>query len=311
MNKIITLFLMLGVQVLLGQTTTTVYRNPQDSTSNSYQFILPDRTPVRGLIVRDYSRLPPEKTTIPYPFQWKKLALAKGLAILYTVTSNTPSELYDQDTGPMLLDEIIHEVTESYDLSNVPVFIGGISASGTRALRFAQFCAQEKSKFNTQITGAFAVDAPLDLERFYYSALKHQHLFKAGMLEEAQFVVPEFLRRLGCTPKEHPLVYRKASVFSYRDSLGGNARYYKNIPLLFFHEPDLNWWMEERGATYYDMNAFDIAGFVQLVRQMGHPDVELITTTGKGYDRQGNRNCHSWSIVDEVYLVEWMLKRIK
>lgn len=311
MNKLIVLYLILNCQTAFGQITESVYRNTQDSTFNSYQIVIPDSTEIKGLIIRDYSSLPKVKSNVPSPYKWKELALKNGLAILITVTSNYPAELYYNDSGPIILDSIVNEVVLKYNIPKANLFIGGMSASGTRALRFAQFCSQGKSKFGTKISGVFSVDSPLDIERFYYSALNHMHNFKSGMLEEAKFVVKEFPKRLGCTPIENNAKYRNASVFSHTDSLGGNAQYYKDIPMIFFHEPDIDWWINERGATYFDINSFDISGFINQVRLLGNNDIELITTTNKGYDRMGNKKCHSWTIVDEDYLVKWILNRIK
>ena len=308
MPKTLTLFFILTSQFLMGQTSEYVYRNDQDSTYNCYLTVLPDSAEIIGLIVRDFSSLPEKHRKSPYT--WSELALDAGLAIVYTVTSNYPVELYYDDTGPIILDQIINEVVTHHSIPKNNIFIGGISASGTRALRFAQFCSQEKSKFGTKVKGVFSVDSPLDIERLSYSAYTHSHHFKAGMLEEAQLVMKEFPKRLGCSPYENSEKYRNSSVFSYLDSLGGNAPYYKNLSLLFFHEPDIDWWINERGATYFDINSFDISGFVNQLRLFGNEDVELITTTNKGYDRMGNRKCHSWTIVDEDYLIHWILKRV-
>ncbi|HRE58461.1 MAG TPA: hypothetical protein PLW09_11620 [Candidatus Kapabacteria bacterium] len=41
-----------------------------------------------------------------------------------------------------ILDDIVSEVIEKYGIPKMNIFIGGISASGTRALRYAQYCEQ-------------------------------------------------------------------------------------------------------------------------------------------------------------------------
>ena len=83
------------------------------------------------------------------------------------------------------------------------------------------------------------------------------------------------------------------------------------VSTLLFHEPDIDWWLAERGCSYHDINSIDIAGMYNWLLQNGHSDIELITTTNKGFDRNGNRKCHSWSIVDEEYLIDWIIKRLK
>jgi hypothetical protein len=146
---------------------------------------------------------------------------------------------------------------------------------------------------------------------FYNSAFTHKANFKDGMLWEAELMTNVFPKKLDGTPETNLKSYTNSSVFSQTDSTGGNAKFLLKISTLFFHEPDIDWWIKERGATYYDINSFDIAGLYNFLKLNNHPDIELITTTGKGFDRNGNRNCHSWTIVDESYLINWILARLK
>lgn len=293
------------------QKSEYVYKNKLDSTYNCYLTIIPDSGKINGLIVRDYSTLPKTDNNRPYPYKWKDLALENGMAIVYTVTSNFFPELYYFDSSLFILDQLINEVVEKHDIPKQNIFIGGISASGTRALKYAQFCEMGKSKFGIKINGVFSVDSPLDFERFYNSAITNMSNFKDGMRWEAELMVKVFPQKFGGTPQTHLSSYQEHSVFSHSDSTGGNAKYLMNTALIFFHEPDIDWWIKERGASYYDINSFDIAGIYNKLKINGHQDVELITTTGKGFDRNGIRKCHSWTIVNEDYLIDWLVKRLK
>ena len=307
MSRTILLLIVITLSVKLNsQTSKYVYRNAQDSSYNAYLLITPDTTKTKGVIIRDYSRLP--DTSKKSPYSWSSLALENGYAILYTVSSDFFPELCYSDSSTRLLDEIINEALIKNKLPSDNIFIGGISASGTRALRYTQFCEQGKSKFGIKIKGVFSVDSPLDLERFCYSAKNNKRNFKAGMLWEANLMNKVFPKKLG--PIESKTEnYRKHSVFSYKDSTGGNAKYLLNVPTLFFHEPDIEWWIKERGAHYYDINSFDIAGLVNWLTVNGGTKVEQVITTNKGFDREGNRKCHSWTIVDEEYLINWIVKQ--
>ena len=292
-----------------AQTFEYVYRNAQDSGVNCYATVVPKTKNIKGIMVRDYSALPDFSTKSRYNYQ--KLALKEGIMVLYTVTSKFFPEMYYSDSCTALLDEIVNEVLVKYKIPKENIFVGGISASGTRALRYAQYCEQGKSKYGLKVKGVFAVDPPLDMERFYYSAKNHMGNFKAGMLSEAKLMVKVFPQRLGGTPAEVPEVYRNASVFSATDSAGGNAKHYKDVSILLYHEPDMDWWINERGCSYYDINSYDIVGFVNCQKLMGSTKVELVATTGKGFDWEGKRNCHSWTIVDEKYLVKWMVAKLE
>lgn len=298
-------FLTLGFSAF-AQEYEYVYRNPSDSSYNCYLKFFPTTDTIKGLIVRDYSKLynAAEKS----PYQFTRLTQEAGMMTMVTNTSKQFPELFTTDSTMQLLDEMIQEVVQQHNIPADKIFIGGISASGTRALRFAQYCASGKAK--TKIRGVFAVDSPLDLERFYNSASQHKKNLTNGMLWEAELMVPLFEKLFGGSPIDKHEAYKNASVFSHTDSLGGNATLLKNTDIILYHEPDIDWWMKERGCSYYDINSYDNVAFTIELRAQGNKNVELVTTTGKGFDRQGNRKPHSWTIVDEEYLVAWIVKRL-
>lgn len=310
MKTFLTLFILSIAHIGLSQKTEYIYKNTLDSSFNCYLTILPDSMEIRGLIVRDYSSLPKQNNKVSYPYIWKDLSLENGIAIVYTVSSNYFPELYYNDSGLVILDQLIQEVVEKHNIPKNNIFIGGISASGTRALRYAQYCAMGKSAFGTKIKGVFSVDSPLDYERFYNSAVRGLDSFKEGMFWEAKLMSKVFPEKMHGTPETNLSNYYKRSVFSYTDTSGGNAKLLLKTPLLFFHEPDMDWWYPKRGAHFYDINSFDITGMYQFLKENRHKDLEIITTTQKGFDREGKRNCHSWSIVDERYLIHWITKRL-
>ena len=296
--------LLISAPILFAQTHRYVYRDPADTTRNCFLLIKPNEQP-KGLVVRDYTRLP--DTSMASPFQFTGLMVDAGWAVVYTVTSQGYPDLYYTDEGPEMLDSIIHEIISDHHIDARRIVMGGISASGTRSLRFAQFCEQGKSAFGLKLAGAFAVDPPLDLERFYCSAerITERNNEKSDQWEARLMLnVPPV--RLGGSLNDGPEVYHKASVYARNAVAGGNAGFLKDVPVRFYHEPDVDWWLEERAADYYDFNSIDIVGCVQQIRDLGGKKVELVTTSGKGFDRNGRRKPHSWTIVDEVELANWI-----
>ena len=306
MKTIVQILLLFIGNCAMGQHFEYVYKNPADSSSNCYVKIWPKTDSIKGLIIRDYSNLPDVSQASPY----RLLALASeaGMMTLITNSSKQFPELFTSDSTLKKLDEMVQEVVKQHQIPGNNIFIGGISASGTRALRYAQYCAEGKSTI--KIRGVFVVDSPLDLERFYNSAYYHKQNFSGGMLWEANVMVPLFDSLFGGGPQEQLEAYRSSSVFSHTDSLGGNAPSLQNTDILIFHEPDIDWWIRERGCSYYDINSYDLVAFTVLLKKLGNQNVDLITTTGKGFDSKGNRKPHSWTIVDEDHLMSWILQRI-
>ena len=59
---------------------------------------------------------------------------------------------------------------------------------------------------------------------------------------------------------------------------------------------------------YEDQNVYDQDRMIQRLREIGNQHVEQIKSTNKGYRKDGKRHPHSWSIVDERELTEWIIK---
>jgi hypothetical protein len=280
------------------------YFSKNDSTYNSCILILPNTDSIKGIVIRDFTKLPSESRVSNNRFAG--MCSDSGYITLITDTSDNIPELFISNKVISRLDSIIKRILDEYNITD-NIFIGGISASGTRALRYAQYCNMGNS--DIEINGVFVVDSPLDLERFYLSAKNHKKYFKKGMLMEAEWMIPYFENIFGGDTYSKRSDYIESSVFSHSEPNGGNALSLKDTPIIIYHEPDIDWWIKNRGAGYYDINSFDLSSFKVLMDNAGNNDIELITTTGKGFNKNGNRQPHSWSIVDEQYLLKWIIKR--
>jgi hypothetical protein len=307
-KHLLTLTLAFVLQFAVAQTYEYKYLNPADSSTNCYVKVIPESETVKALIVRDFSRLP--NISKPSRSQLHLLAAEEGIMTVFTVTSKYYPDLYLDDNGPALLEKIILEIIDEHGIPPENIFIGGISASGARAFRFAQYCQRTKDS-KVKVKGVFGVDPPLDLVRLYNSSEKTINKnHPKGNLEEARLICSTLEEHLGGKADDIPEVYQAASVYSPNSDKGGNAALITNIPIILFHEPDLDWWQVERGEGFDHINSVDIIGMIENLEKSGHQDIQLITTTGKGFDRNGNRKPHSWTIVDEVMLLDWILDRL-
>lgn len=123
-------------------------------------------------------------------------------------------------------------------------------------------------------------------------------------------------KNLGGSPTEKRAAYVTAAPLTASEPRGGNARLLKDTPVRAYSEPDVVWTIENWSADYYCQNAIDQAALVLELRMLGNKNAELITTSGKGYRaefvestgkyRKGERSTHSWSIVDERDLANWV-----
>jgi hypothetical protein len=92
---------------------------------------------------------------------------------------------------------------------------------------------------------------------------------------------------------------------------GGNARLLKNTPVRLYVEPEINWRLENWNRDIFSSNITDATALINVLKLLGNANADLITTSGKGYRPDGSRNPHSWSIVDEHGLAQWLTEYLK
>ena len=205
------------------------------------------------------------------------------------------------------LEDTITEALKTVSASTLPLAIGGFSAGGTDAILFAERCADGRCAMPHTVRAVFAVDAPLDWYRLWDNAMiviKNQP--PGANVAEARTIQAALEKRLGSNPTPSSRRYLLSSPLASRDRDGGNARTLSGMAVRAYTEPDIQWWMENRSADYYGMNALDAASLIRHLKLLGNTRAELIVTTGRGYRANGSRHPHSWSIVDQRDLAQWL-----
>jgi hypothetical protein len=234
-------------------------------------------------------------------------SLSRGIGIVRLTTGNPLDFLFDETT---LLDTIsrLEAILATHELNGVPLFLAGLSLGGTRALRVAIFLEQHPEKFAVRATAVAVVDAPLDMTRLWAAerdaVAAEFHPAAAG---EGRWVTFMLEANLGGGPAESPDRYVAYSPYTYGAGDGGNAVYLRDVPVRAYHEPDVDWWIENRRKSYYGMNSLDLAGLINRLRLLGNDRAELVTSHGSRTGYEEGASPHTWSIVDDAELVEWFL----
>ena len=306
-SLLLVILLVLGAAPLQGQRTAVVRRTPGDTIGNSYRIHEATSKP-QGLLVLlpGYGSGVDGFAASSYTPSMLPARMAEQ-NVLTIVAVPEAETLYESDQPLRALDSIIAEVLQKYRIPNDRIVVGGFSAGGTGAVRYAQFCAQGQCKATSKVAGVFGVDPPLDFERLFRSSeLIVQRNAPRSNIAEERMIVETLRGALGGSPDEASLAYRRQSPLLASDRGGGNASLLAATPIRLYVEPDVQWWMENRDLDYHGMNAVDHAAVINLLRVAGNTRAELITTTGKGYRPNGARHPHSWSIVDEADLAQWI-----
>ena len=298
--------------VVLGQQTRVVQPNQQDPLAGSYRIHEPSGKPV-GLLVlipggaATHDEFGAEGST-PSGLPQR----LTGQQIVTIVPSAGGFSHWLEDGFLRHLDAIVAETLRNHRIPIDHVVVGGFSAGGTAAVRYAEFCAARRSAGGVRVRAVFAVDAPLDFGRFWRGeTLAVRRKAHPRFVGEAKAVLADMRRVLGGSPDDQPARYLQMSPFSAFAEDGGQARLLADVAVRLYTEPDIHWWRTNRLVDYYSMNALDAASLILQLQLLGNRQAELITTEGRGIRPDGSRHPHSWSIVEEPALGTWILGQVR
>jgi len=106
-------------------------------------------------------------------------------------------------------------------------------------------------------------------------------------------------------------IYNKLTPFNSSLSESGNEKFLRNTPVRVYEDIDVEWQLQNRRRSLYDSNALDASELINRLLLSGNERAEFMTAKQPGYRSSGLRHPHSWSIVDEVELIQWALKNLE
>ena len=168
MQKINLLILTLFIATISpGQRIETVYLNAKDSTSNMYITVTPENELVKSFMVLldGFGNSPRDvllQTDLP------KFASQQGILTIIPLLKTGPSYFGSDTASQQSLKEIINLVAAKYQLKGKDLYIGGFSIGGTCAVKYAELSIQ--NNYPIKPKAVFAIDPPLDWERYYNAA---------------------------------------------------------------------------------------------------------------------------------------------
>ncbi len=235
-------------------------------------------------------------------FKIKDISVKNGFSVL---AMNLNQHLFLNPTEKQKLAEQLEIIISQNDLTKENIFIGGFSSGGNVSLLISDYLVENKSPIQPE--GLFIVDSPIDLLALYKTAKKNLEMnFAEPSIQEAMWIKDFFDKEFG-NPENGIANYEKNSPFTYETQNIENLRGLKNLKIRFYTEPDLKWWKENRKNDFEDLNAFYIEKLSdRLKTEFRNTNVELIKTENRGYRENGERHPHSWSIVNEEDLMNWM-----
>lgn len=310
MNKLVILlltFLLFGIncngQKVYNPKMEKVFLDTKDTTKNCYTILYPQKLPCTGylFLIPGFGETAEDvlqQTDLP-----NKLALSGILTIIPTFQDGVLSFGIDS-LSQQTFNRILAAVTSKHPLKDKKLYVGGFSIGGSCAIKYAE-------NATIKPIAVFAIDPPLDLERYYNSAKRDIRLSKDNKAnEEYVYMVDRIEKETGGNPTTHLAEYYKISPYSFSDTTQSAIKKLANIPLRIYTEPDINWWLKEFGADFTNINATLCSAMINELNKLGNKNAVLLTTENKGYRKPDNkRHPHSWSIVDNDELIQWLLKQ--
>jgi hypothetical protein len=288
-----------------GQKVEFVYLNPADSTLNRYIIVYPSQVRLAGFmfLIPSFGEAP---QTVLTQTNLPSLAAQQGILTIIPTFKTGPYSLGIDSATQASFVEMLDHVISRYKLKDKKFFVGGFSIGGSCAVKFAEVA--NKTNFKIKPAAVFAIDPPLDFERFYNAAKRSIRLSKSiHPNEEAVYMVGRIEQEMNGTPQQSILNYYKLSPYSANDSTQRAVKLLTTTPIMIVAEPDINWWLMERGFDFYNLNVMDGAAMINELRRLGNTKATLVTTQNKGFRQPGNRrHPHSWSIAESNQLIQWL-----
>jgi hypothetical protein len=176
-------------------------------------------------------------------------------------------------------------------------------------VKYAELAVRDNYRIKPK--AVFAVDPPLDWERDYNAAKRVVRLSAPDKVNgEVTYIIDRIKKEMGGTPETALETFYNNSPYSYSDTTQRAIKALIKTPIMIISEPDIQWWMSQRGYDYSYINVLDQAAMINELQKLGNTKAILVTTIGKGYREPGHsRHPHSWSIADPVQLTNWLLSQ--
>jgi len=293
--------------IALGQKLETTYLNPKDSTTDMYLAVIPEGRPVKAFLflLDGFGVTSPRgvmsETALPV------VAAKQGILVVIPILKTGSLYFGSDGASQASLKSMIEMVSGKYHLQGKDLYIGGFSIGGTCVVKYAELAVRDNYPIKPK--AVFAVDPPLDWARFYNAARRVVRLSEPGKVNgEVTYMIGRIEKEMGGTPQTAIENFYDGSPYSYSDTTQRAVKTLVNTPLMLISEPDVQWWMSQRGYDYSYINIQDQAAMINELQRLGNAKAILVTTAGKGYREPGHsRHPHSWSIADPDAVVKWLL----
>lgn len=309
MHRLIFLILTAFISTIsLGQKLETVYLNSKDSTTDMYIAVIPDdRSITACMFLLDGFGASPKDVLIQT--ELPKYAAKQGILTILPILKTGARYFGVDSSSQQSLKNQIETVTSKYHLEGKDFYIGGFSIGGSCVVKYAELAV--KNNYAIKPKAVFAVDPPLDWERFYNSAKRIVRLSDPAQVNgEVTYMIDRIQKEMSGTPQNALENFYALSPYSFSDTTQKAIKNLIKTPIMIISEPDIQWWLSQRSYDLSYTNITDHTAMINELQRLGNSKAVLVTTTEKGYRKPDNRrHPHSWSIADPTDVIRWLLSQ--
>jgi hypothetical protein len=238
----------------------------------------------------------------------QNMAYANNVLTVFFAGGN---KLYADSITQVRLTKMLNDVLKRYKTKSNSFVIGGFSAGGMIAMRYVELCMQYPNTFPIQPRGVFTADSPLDIFTIYEQLEENiKNNYSDLAVEEAQRAIKHINADYGI-PRANNSTYANLSPVCMNKAYGQNEIYLKDVAVRTYHDVDIAWRIINRNQTVHGSNYEVSAELINRLVLMGNTKAEFMQSFKTGYRANGNRHPHSWSIINEVEFMQWMMSLIK
>ena len=213
----------------------------------------------------------------------------QGITVFIPVLQNGTTSYGFSNESQDSLAKIVNTIRERYNLYNMPYIVGGFSMGGATAVKYAEISTDKP-------TALFAIDSPLDYKRFLYSTKRDIEVYNKDSQDSIYCQLYKDIDKI-----------KDDSPYEIDDYTHSAIKTLIDVPVRIYIEPAEDWWLNNRQTDVLGLNIIDATCFINDLRLMGNDKAEIIITNNKGFRRANNqRHPHSWSIVNNKELINWL-----
>ncbi len=290
-----------------AQSIEKIVLDENDDISGYYLAVKPQTKKIDGVLIL----LPGFGQRAETIFPETKLHNVGYLNNILTIGFAQGTKLYADKETQDKLTNVLKDILKRYKIDKSKFVIGGFSAGGTVALRYAELCKQYPNKFPITPKGVFVVDSPIDIFTIYELLENNiENKYSEVAVQEAEWLT-NLIKNDHGMPRENIDFYKEINPFSMNKKFGENERWLKDMAVRAYHDVDIEWRLVNRNQPVSTQSYLVTSELINRLLLMGNLKAEFMQTYQTGYRSNGMRHPHSWSIVDEVECIHWLKKIIK